>query len=106
MRARGRDGVLLPIRASPAQPRERQQRSDLANHAWRLERRLVEAGHSRVPPARLAVRKVARDLPSLTDTEGTQRSGVTVFDQELDPLTAAAADEFFVFCAEPPPGTE
>jgi hypothetical protein len=90
---------------SPPAPKtpqgERQQGGNLAGDAGLAQDRLVETGKPGVTPARLAVRQVTREPPSLLGTErGAHRCRARGGDDRLDALAALAADELVIFHSE------
>ena len=106
--ARRRDGLAAAavVGMTDAEPRDRQQRRDLARDARGLEERLVDARHAGMTAARLAVGEVAGEQPALLDPKQLQRPLTLGGDHALDPVTAAAGDELLVFLAQLAPGPE
>jgi len=106
LRARGRNRIVAGRVQADPQPRERQQRRDLADHARRLEARIVQAGEPCLPPARLAVRKMPCELAALARAQRTHGALAVRGDDCLDLLAPSSAGKLVVLLPKAPASTE
>jgi hypothetical protein len=87
------EGLVLATGApaTGSQPRQRQQRRELAG-APAVQLGIVEAGQPGVTPAGLAVRQMASDLSALTNAQRPHRASIAAVDHRAHMLAAASAD--------------